>query len=128
MNCPTPLPTTISPARSSISRSPLRRRFPFGALAVAFFAFSLAALAVTPAPDGAYPNGNTAEGDSALFSLTTGSDNTAVGAGALFSDTNGSFNTSTGFQTLNSNTTGEFNTADGYRALFKNIAGVAHTT
>ena len=26
--------------------------------------------AVTPAPDGGYPGGNTAEGDNALFSLT----------------------------------------------------------
>ena len=35
--------------------------------------------AVVPPPDGGYPGGNTAEGASALFSLTTGSYNTAVG-------------------------------------------------
>ena len=37
------------------------------------FALSPTARAVTPAPDGGYPNNNTAEGDNALFSLTTGS-------------------------------------------------------
>ena len=30
------------------------------------------ARAVVPPPDGGYPNGNTAEGEDALFSLTTG--------------------------------------------------------
>jgi hypothetical protein len=37
------------------------------------------ARAVFPPPDGGYPNGNTAEGQNELFSLTTGSFNTAVG-------------------------------------------------
>ena len=45
--------------------------------------FSLAcvatALAVDPPPDGGYLNGNTAEGQDALFSLTTGSSNVAIG-------------------------------------------------
>src|SRR6267378_2114343 len=122
MNRRTTLPTIIPPARSSVNRSPLWRRFPFGALAVAvaFFAFSLAALAVSPAPDGAYPNGNTAEGDSALFSLLDGTDNVAIGAGALYSNTRGNYNTANGFQTLNSNTTGGGNTANGSRALYSN--------
>jgi hypothetical protein len=35
--------------------------------------------AVSPPPDGGYPNGNTAEGQSALLSLTSGTYNTAVG-------------------------------------------------
>jgi len=35
--------------------------------------------AVVPAPDG-YPGGNTAEGQNALFSLTSGGFNTAVGS------------------------------------------------
>src|SRR5215813_5642039 len=71
--------------------------------------------AVNPPPDGVYPNGNTAEGDSALFTLSSGMNNTAVGAGALFSDTTGSNNTAIGFQTLNSNSTVGDNTATGYR-------------
>src|SRR5437868_11141604 len=122
MNRPTHLPTTVPPALSSTNRSPLWHRFPFGALAVAlaFFALSLAALAVSPAPDGAYPNGNTAEGDSALFSLSDGTDNVAIGAGALYSNTRGNYNTANGFQTLNSNTTGSGNTANRHRALASN--------
>src|SRR5947207_5891506 len=38
--------------------------------------------AVSPAPDGGYPGNNTAEGTSALFSLTSGIDNTALGFNA----------------------------------------------
>ena len=43
----------------------------FAVFAIACFALSPTAQAVTPAPDGGYPNENTAEGDDALFSLTT---------------------------------------------------------
>src|SRR4030095_13218612 len=39
--------------------------------------------AVVPAPDGGYPGGNTAEGESALLHLTTGTYNTAIGFLAL---------------------------------------------
>jgi hypothetical protein len=59
-----------------------------GALILAF----TTARAVDPSPDGGYPNQNTAEGDDALFSLTTGADNTAMGFDALCSDTTGSDN------------------------------------
>ena len=52
--------------------------------------------AVIPPPDGGYPNFTTAEGQNALFSLTTGSANTAVGWFSLSSNTEGSFNTATG--------------------------------
>ena len=71
--------------------------------------------AVDPPPDGGYPNGNTAEGTNALFSLTTGSDNTANGFQALFSNTTGGDNTANGVYALYSNTTGGGNTANGFQ-------------
>src|ERR1700738_2799862 len=45
------------------------------------------AFGVSPAPDGGYPGSNTAEGDGALASLTTGANNTAMGFHALFNNT-----------------------------------------
>ena len=48
------------------------------------------ARAVSPPPDGGYPNGNTAEGEDALFSLTTGTGNTALGFHALYDNSSGS--------------------------------------
>ena len=84
-------------------------------------------LAVSPPPDGGYPNGNTAEGDNALFSLTSGAGNTAIGSDVLFSNTTGSDNTATGFFALISNTTGGFNTAAGFEALLDNTTGSGNT-
>jgi hypothetical protein len=51
------------------------------------------ARAVIPAPDGGYPGGNTAEGQNALLSLSTGTYNTVVGLFSLLSNTEGNFNT-----------------------------------
>src|SRR5215216_2881443 len=84
------------------------------------------ALAVVPPPDGGYPNFTTAEGQNALFSLTTGSANTAVGWFSLFSDTEGSFNTATGAGALLFNTSDQ-NTAFGAAALLFNTAGFSNT-
>src|SRR5438270_6522926 len=78
--------------------------------------------AVSPAPDGGYPGGNTAEGQSALFSRTTGGFNTAVGLLSLRSLTTGSFNTGVGAGTLLANTADE-NTATGAGALLSNTSG-----
>jgi rhamnogalacturonyl hydrolase YesR len=58
------------------------------------------AQAVTPAPDGGYANQNTAEGTSALFSLTTGVGNTALGFQALYFDNIQSYNTAVGVRAL----------------------------
>src|SRR6266571_5508003 len=88
----------------SIGRSPLRLAFILIPLALAYFAFSQTARAVSPAPDGGYPNGNTAEGTNALFK-TTGYQNTATGDSALFNNTTGFHNTANGFEALHSNTT-----------------------
>ena len=67
---------------------------------LATFALQPIAEAVVPPPDGGYPGFNTAEGQNALFSLTTGVGNTAVGWFSLFSNTDGNFNTGLGAGTL----------------------------
>src|SRR5712664_1752975 len=81
-------------------------------LVLACFAISPMAQAVSPAPDGGYPGGNTAEGQNALFSLTTGGYNTAVGFFSLFANTTGSYNTAVGAGALDLNTADQ-NTATG---------------
>ena len=84
------------------------------------------ARAVVPAPDGGYPNFNTAEGSSALKSLTTGVGNAAVGWFSLFSDSTGNFNTGAGAGTLALNNA-DSNTAVGTAALILNTAGTGNT-
>jgi Chaperone of endosialidase len=98
-------------------------------IALAFVCFALVqnAQAVNPPPDGGYPGFNTAEGDNALLSLTTGTNNTALGANALQSDTTGSTNTATGNGALAGNTTGNNNTATGTLALYSNTTGFNNT-
>jgi hypothetical protein len=113
------------------------------ALLFACFWFLPTVRAVSPAPDGGYPGGNTAEGQKALLSLTTGGYNTAVGylslgllttgsantglgAGALLANT-GEENTATGAGALLSNTTGFQNTANGAFALSLNTTGAFNT-
>ena len=122
----------------------------FIALALLYFAVLPQAQAVIPPPDGGYPGFNTAEGQKALFGLTTGVANTAVGWYSLFSNTDGSYNTGVGAGTLLfnigdqttgdgtqntaigtaallSNTTGRENTATGTGALLNNISGPTNT-
>jgi hypothetical protein len=95
-------------------------------LVLGFAALSSISHAVVPPPDGGYPGGNTAEGQAALFSLTTGGFNTAVGFLSLRSDVTASFNTSVGAGTL-ALTTGGQNTAVGAAALLLNTAGESNT-
>src|SRR6266852_952002 len=118
---------TTLPIRNLMNRSPLRRGFLLVTLALACFALSPTARAVNPAPDGGYPGQNTAEGDDALFSLTSGGDNTAVGFSALFNNTTGYFNTAVGDQALYNDATGSSNTASGFLSLFSNTAGNENT-
>jgi len=113
---------TPSQLKNSINRCPLQRGFVLILFALAWFALLPTAQAVTPAPDGGYANDNTAEGDNALFSNTTGAHNMATGFSALFSNRSGSQNTATGAFALGVNTTGNFNTATGYEALESNNA------
>jgi hypothetical protein len=108
-------------------------------LLLACLDFSPEAQAVVPPPDGGYPGSNTAEGQNALLSRTTGTFNTAIGffslralttasfctglgAGTLLANTAGE-NTATGAGALLSNTTGSGNTADGAFALLNNATG-----
>jgi len=67
---------------------------------------------------------NTAVGNAALFSNTTGADNTAVGNFSQF-PTTGSSNTSLGSTALRFNTTGGLNTAIGTSALYSNTTADA---
>jgi trimeric autotransporter adhesin len=120
------------------------------AVALGYFALSPQAQGVVPAPDGGYPGFNTAEGQNALFSLSTGVGNTAMGWFSLWSNTDGSYNTAVGVGTLLfnvgnqstsegaentaigaaallSNTSGTFNTANGAFALFSNTTGSDNT-
>jgi len=81
--------------------------------------------AVSPAPDGGYSGNNTAEGQNALLSLTTGVNNTAVGWFSLKSNTNGQLNTAVGAGTLFSMVHASRNTAIGGAALFSDTNGEA---
>jgi len=137
--------TPTSPLNHPIERLSVRVAF-----VLITVALTSVGRAVTPAPDGDYPNANTAEGHNALFDLsssgfgntalgsnalfsnTTGSSNTATGNGALFSNIDGSDNTATGVEALTNNTTtnaasGHDNTATGASALHGNIIGANNT-
>jgi hypothetical protein len=78
-------------------------------------------------PDGFDAN-STAIGFQALYNNTVGGDeNTAVGNNALFSNTTGGGNTAAGFWALHENTTGDRNTAVGDFALVNNTIGGGNT-
>jgi hypothetical protein len=112
--------TSIEPPRK-------HPRSAFILFALACFALLPSMQAVVPAPDGGYPGGNTAEGQNALFRLTTGTYNTAVGLSSLYNITESSFNTAIGAAALLADTTGARNTATGAGALLSNTTGSANT-
>lgn len=66
---------------------------------------------------------NTAVGNSAFYSNTTGVNNVAVGYQALYSNTIGEDNTAFGFQSLYTNSTGDKNVAIGSGAMASNQSG-----
>ena len=122
--------TNILPTlRTCISRSPLRRGFFLSALTLACFALSPTVRAVTPAPDGGYPNDNTAEGENALFDLdvNNSTDNTAVGFEAMHFNVVTFGNTAVGSQALEFGGSGNFNVAVGFEALFQDGTGNNNT-
>jgi trimeric autotransporter adhesin len=104
------------------------RKITFAATLLALFCFAHLpkSQAVNPPPDGGYAGGNTAEGQNALFNLTSGTFNTAVGFFSLRALTDGDFNTATGAGTLIANTADE-NTAIGTGVLLSNTIGGSNT-
>jgi hypothetical protein len=119
-----PIPSTRKPINPSFR--PCRPRL-FLLFALASFALSPAARALLPppAPDGGYSNANTAEGENALFNLTTGISNTAVGYQSLGQNTTGYWNTASGTYALGSNTSGAYDTATGnWRASTREVNGL----
>jgi hypothetical protein len=101
------------------------RKIMFTTVLSALVCFGLlpGAHAVGPeAPDTALAGGNTADGQSALGSLTTGQFNSAFGFLSLLSNADANFNTGVGAGVLLVNTASE-NTAVGAGALFSNVDG-----
>jgi len=93
---------------------------------LAFLPETRAVEPAAPVPDPALAGGNTADGQNALLSLTTGTFNTAIGFDSLLSLTDTSFNTGVGAGTLLLNT-GTENTATGAGALLSTTTGSANT-
>jgi hypothetical protein len=112
-------PTTV-PSKDPMKRSPLRRAFLLISLLLVGYGLSPTVKAVSPPPDGGYPNGNTAEGHNALDHLTSGHGNTALGVNTLSRNLGGDSNTATGAGVLGDNTNGNRNTATGAQALSRN--------
>ena len=95
----------------------------------AIFAFCDKAFALDPPPGGGYPQNNTALGEDALFSATTGGlENTALGYQALYSnpDNGGAGNTAVGRSAMHNNTTGGGNVAVGSDALYDNTTATTN--
>ena len=130
--------------------SPLRRGWVLILLAVSGFTLSQVQAAVDTPDPGGKPVSNTADGQNALLSITTGIHNSAFGFDALLSNSTTNFNsgfgagallstngdptagegienTAVGTAALFSNTTGGSNTAVGAFALFTNTDGGGHT-
>ena len=117
---------TTTLLRKNVQRSLVHSALRLVSLLIVCFGTLPGMQAVSPPPDGGYPGGNTAEGEFALGSLTSGFYNTGVGIYALLSLTDGSFCTAVGAGTLLTNTAAE-NTATGAAALLGNTTGVANT-
>ena len=93
----------------------------------ATFAGDLTVNGITVGKGGGAVASNTANGNQALYSNTTGSGNTANGDFALRFNTTGDYNTADGYLALRSNTTGYANTANGFAALVQNTTGNSNT-
>ena len=116
----------VSCGRDPARSLPLWRGFLLIPLILVCFAFAPQTRAVVPAPDGFYPGLNTAEGQDALFALTSGTGNTGLGWRALFFN-NADFNTAVGAAAGALNFSGTANTSVGFGALLVNNAGSRNT-
>jgi hypothetical protein len=96
-------------------------------IALTLGCFGLSPQARAVCQEGCLTNENTALGDDALLSNTTGFQNTATGKGALFSNTTGVGNTATGANALVDSTTANVNTATGSGALQNTTSGSENT-
>jgi len=97
-------------------------------LLCSYFAVLSGAQAVSPAPDGCYPNFTTAEGCNALAGLGSGVGNTGLGWYSLFSAADANNNTGIGAGALALASTGaDSNTAVGTAAMLLNTSGPGNT-
>jgi hypothetical protein len=133
MNRPIEFKTTIPFTKKSTMHYGAVPRCEIIAILLVCFGLLPKGQAVSPPPDGGYPGGNSAEGQNALLSLTSGTFNTAVGFSSLTNDTAGQFNTAVGAGALFANVgdptsgSGVENTATGAGALLNNTTGFANT-
>ena len=130
------LKTLVSCGRDPARSLPFRRGFLLIPLILVCFAFSPNTQAAprpeiprpeTPDPGAVGGALNTADGDNALASVSSGTANSAFGWFSLVSDISGSFNTGCGAGTLVLNNA-DSNTAVGAAALLFNLAGSGPNT
>jgi uncharacterized coiled-coil protein SlyX len=97
-------------------------------VALASCGLPLAAQAFRRSSEKESPGYNTAAGELALHSLSSGGVwNTAIGSWALLSDTSGACNAAVGSNAMHSNSTGTDNTAVGVQTLRDNTTGSRNT-
>jgi hypothetical protein len=116
--------TTTRPLKHSMNR--MFCRFAL-LIQIVLACFALSPTVRATCQQGCFANQNTALGDDAFISNTSGANNTATGAFALQANTTGFGNTAIGSQALLSNTTGIYNTATGYFTLYYNTSGGYNT-
>jgi hypothetical protein len=97
---PITMKTVITSNNSLLTILRSRSAFILTALVLVVCVLTQRTQAVSPPPDGGYAGGNTAEGQAALLSLTSGTFNTAAGFFSLRALTEGKFNTALGAGTL----------------------------
>jgi hypothetical protein len=125
MTNPIQIINAICSGENSRKRRPLRCGVLLIALVLAWFMVAPQARAVCQ--EACLTGDNTAFGEDALISNTTGTDNVGLGHDALSSNTSGVNNTGTGDDALSANLTGFNNTANGWHALDSNTIGVKNT-